>query len=159
MERIILIISFILCSFFANAQINSQRSDIVKYDFSTYKGIPIQKGWLFDDITYKKLYTSYTAADSLIQTFENYKRMRDKLDSANQKIIVTQELRIADKDKIIAGLEKDSKDLDDLLKKSNDNVEKLQKQFITIGKIKIHKGTAIKVGLAFGAMGYLVGKL
>lgn len=157
-RKIILLIIFVLSAFYVNGQINQNRTDIVRYDFSTYKGTPIQKGWLFDDLTYQKLYTSYNAADSLIKAFEHYKGLMQKFDTLHNQVVTGYEERIADKDKLIQKSNQDIADLNKLLKESDKNVEKIQKQFITIGNIKIHKGTAIKVGLAFGVMGYLIGK-
>lgn len=162
MERIITIL-LLFVSTFAFAQTTStepvqSRTDIIRYDFNSYKGTPIQKGWLFNDETYQKLYFSYNAADSLIKSFEAYNKVIKKLDSLNKQLPLQYESRIKDKDDVIAKQQTNIKDLNDLLKTSNENVEKIQKQFITIGKIKIHKGTAIKVGLSGLVVGYLIGK-
>lgn len=158
MERIITILLFLISTITFAQNTAQPRVDIIKYDFNNYKGTPIQKGWLFDDVTYKKLYFSYNAADSLIKSFEKYNEMIKKLDSLNKQLPLQYEGRIKIKDDVIADQQRSIKDLNDLLNTSNDNVKKIQKQFITIGNVKIHKGTAIKVGLSFGVLGYLIGK-
>lgn len=142
----------------AVAQFRQPRTDIVKYDYATYQGTPIKTGWLFDDETYKKLYTSYNAADSLIKAFEHYEKMMADIEKLNKKVIAGYDTRILEKDSTIAKNEKELKDLNDLLKKSNDNVEKFSKQFIHIGKWRIHKGTAFSVGVSSLVVGYLIGK-
>lgn len=147
-----------LCAFSASAQFNNNtRTDIVRYNFNTYKGTPIKDGWLFDDITYKKLYASYTAADSLIAAFEEYKALAKKTDDLNLKLITTLEQRVVDKDSLINKQSNSLVSMNELLERSNKNVETLQDQFITIGKMKIHKGTAWKVGIPMFILGGLIG--
>lgn len=138
-------------------QTSTPRTDIIKYDFSTYQGTPIQTGWLFSDDAYKKLYLSYTAADSIIQKLETYDAIVKKIDTLHRAVVAEYEARIKDKDIYIKKQEADIDNLKKLFDDSDKNVKKFEKQFIKIGGIYIHKGTAVKVGLSFGFVGYLIG--
>lgn len=159
------IITFLLLviSISANAQFRqannpTPRTDIIRYDFNTYQGTPIKTGWLFDDVTYKKLYTSYNAADSLIATLQQYQDTFQKLDTANKILIANYAERIKDKDILIAKQNDDFKKMNDLYKASDQNVHKFEKQFVKIGGVYIHLGTAWRVAIAAGVVGWLIGK-
>jgi hypothetical protein len=160
MERIIIVmLLFVSTLTFAQTDnTNVQRNDILKYDFNLYKGVPIQKGWLFNDDTYKKLYVSYNAADSLMKSFETYNKMIKKLDSLNKQIPLQYKERIRLKDAAITVQSKSISDLNILLNTSDNNIKKIEKQFITIGNVKIHKSTGFKVGISALVIGYLIGK-
>lgn len=159
MERIkyFLAVIFITVAASVSAQIN-QRTDIIKFDFNTYQGTPIQKGWLFNESSYKKLYVSYNSIDSLMDAFQRYTQMMKKMDSLNQIVNNDYQDRIKIKDLEIDGLKKAVLDSKTLLDQSDKNVKAFEKQFWYIGRQRIHKSTAIKCAITFGVLGWLVGK-
>lgn len=161
MAKIITLL-LICCCFVSHAQFNQNittvpRTDIVKFDFSTYNGTPIKKGWLFTEDAYKKLYVSYNAADSLIKAFDQYETMIQQMDTLHKQVVANYEKRIVDKDLLIKKQNDDFNRLDGLLKDSDKNVKKFEKQFIKIAGVYIHIGTAVKVGVSGLVVGWLVG--
>lgn len=156
---LLFISQFALAQFRQNSETTqTPRTDIIKYDFNTYTGTPIKTGWLFDDATYKKLYVSYNAADSLLKAFDQYDKMIQQMNVLNSQVVSTYETRIKEKDDLNKQQEEDIKKLNELINSSNDNVKKFEKQFIKVGNIRIHKGTAFKVGVSALVMGWLIGK-
>lgn len=157
------IFTFILValSIHVNAQFrqgSTVKTNIIRYNFDTYQGTPIKTGWLFDDATYKKLYVSYNAADSLIKSFEKYQITMRNYDSANIEMLHVYETRIKEKDDLILKQNTDFNNLNTDLNKSNDNVKAYRRQFIKIGNTYIHVGTFVKTAITFGVLGFIAGK-
>lgn len=130
--------------------------NIIKYNYATYSGKPIKKGWLFSDSEYKKLYNSYTAMDSLINYFEMQREISNMMRSMNGKLDNFQNERIQDKDDRILEQQETIGALKLQIDESAELNKELLGQFFKIGKIRLHKGTTIKVAIGAALATYLI---
>lgn len=156
----IIIIVLLLISQISLAQINqsNKKPGIIKYDFSTYKGDPIKTGWLFSDSTYRKLYTSYNAADTTIRYFVEQGQRLERIAKEFGGLKEEYDAKAEADQAIIMGQQETIGKLNTLLTNAIDDNVKISKQFWKIGGVRLHKGTCVSVGLSVGVLGYMVGK-
>ncbi len=153
---LIIIIAIFITSSTSIAQF--RQSGITKYDYQTYKGTPIQKGWLFSDSTYRKLYKSYAAADTMVTYFEKQGIRLENLANSFESVKKEySEKAYADLD-LILEQQKTIGTLTTSFNSSQTDNAKIMKQFWDLGSIKLHKGTTISVGFTALLLGYMVGK-
>lgn len=156
----IIVIALLLIAQVSLAQINqnNKKPGIVKYDFSIYKGDPIKTGWLFSDSTYRKLYTSYNAADTTIRYFQEQGQRLEKIANDFTGLKKQYDDKAAADQKLILDQQTDIGKLNTLLTSATDDNEKMLKQFWKIGKVRLHKGTTISIGASALLLGYMAGK-
>lgn len=53
----------------ASIVVNGQDPGVIRYDYDSYDG-PIKKGWLFNDMTYRKVYRKLTLIDTVMNQYE-----------------------------------------------------------------------------------------
>lgn len=160
MKNLIVVI-LILVAQVSWAQINQSTKKspgVIRYDFNTYNGDPIKTGWLFNDSTYRKLYISYKAADTTINYLQKQGERLERI--ANEFGSLKEEYdRKAEVDRAMIMDQRETiGKLNTMLTSSQDDNAKLLKQFWTIGKVKLHKGTSVSIGLSALLIGYMAGK-
>jgi len=142
----------------AFGQFNGKKNSIVKYDYATYSGKPIQKGWLFSDSTYRALYKSYNAADTMMVYFEKQGERLEKIANEFNSLKVEFNQKAKDDNAMIVSQQQTIGELKKSFDSSQEDNAKIFKQFWNVGSIKLHKGTTIAVGITAGLIGYMAGK-
>lgn len=133
---------------------------ITRYDFSVYQGYPIKTGWLMSDSLYRVVYHYSVLTDSLLIPIQklnsSFNRVRLEYETLKLKL----EMKSDSDTQMIADQQRTINGLNVLLLSSTDNNKKILSQFWILGKagIRIHKATAITVGVSVGILGYMVGK-
>lgn len=160
MGKLILLLILMLAavSVYGQNEPKPTNREIIKYNFGTYTGTPIERGWLFSDSEYKKLYKSYTAMDSLTNYFEIQRQVSKTIDEMNFKLGEFQSERSLKKDELILVQQETIGNLRIEIKNATDLNDDILKQFFKLGKIRLHKGTTIKVGLGAALATYLIVK-
>lgn len=145
-----------LISITAQAQFRQTKNPgIIKYDFNNYSGKPILKGWLFSDSTYRKLYYSYEAADSVI---DYYKQQSENIKQTESTFRLT---TAAWKDKSKADsvhIAKQDKSFQDLVVELNKSTA-LSTTAIDEAKHRVPVITVVEISAACAVLGLITGFL
>lgn len=131
---------------------------IIKYDFGTYTGNPVKKGWLFDDATYRMLYRSYTAADTMVNYYEEQAKRFETLSGTFIDLKKEYDAKAANDQTLILSQQTTIGELNNSFRTAQENNADLLKQFWKVGKLRLHKSTTITIGVVALGTGYLIGR-